>query len=930
MTPIRFPLASPQRALAIALSIFALAGCTGDTPEALLSKAQSALAKEERKTAEIHLKNLLQADPQNRQGRMMLAELHVFARDDRSAAKEWQRALDAGADADVVVPKLLASLHGSSRFTEVHAVADRYPLKTESAQAQALYWRGQALWQERKADQARRLFQEALVLQADHHPSRLALIRMQVYQDPVQARNALDALLEKAPAMADALLLRAEFAVSERNLTLAQELLRKAIAADPRHLQSRVRLITLLAEQRDYKSAEAEYSNLATSAKQAVLTRMMRALLDHRQGRLQQASDGMESVLKGAMDYPPALILATQIALARGEVEKADQYAKRVAELTEQSIPSLRLQAAVALARNEPERALQIARSRIDRGQEDPGLLALAGEASLRRNDFAGAIDLLARATRVDPKDASMRTALGVASLAAGNARAGFTELEQAVALDADSTRADLVLIGQRLQRGEWDAALAAIDRLEQKQPGRALTVNLRGAALLAKGESKAARKSFEEALAREGGFFPAVANLVRLDLNEAKSADALQRLEAFVKAQPRDVNGLLALAQLINAQGAKSEDVTRLLRRAHEAAPTQVDALIALATQLMLDNKATEALPLVQKAVAQNPEDLRLLDLLGTLHLRNKDQQQALEVFARIVRIKPDLAAAHQRLGEVRSAAGDQNGALASFKRAAELDTKNYGARFGMAGALIKDGRKEEALLLARKLQQEQPRSAVGYILEGDLLLANSQPKDAVAAYRRSLTIERSAMGALREFQTLVQIGDLEQADAALKASIAASPDDLVLRSYAGQRALETKQWKIAGEHFERIVKRNPTSVEGQNNLAWALHMQNDPRAETHARAAFQIAPLSGQVADTLGIILLTKGQVDQALDLLRQAALLTPRNPDIRIHLLQALHRAGRQDELRAQSDSWIRDFPGSPRVDEVQALQKRTAGG
>lgn len=921
-TRVSFP--SCRLVLACALSILAFTSCSGDNPEALLRKAQAALLKEDRKTAEIHLKNLLQSDPSNAQGRVMLAELHVRARDERAAAKEWQRALEVGADIEVVLPQWLASLHGAGRFAELLSVAERHPVQTNRARAQVLYWRGQALWQERKIDQARAAFNEAIALNTEHHSARLALIRMQVYQDPQAARKALEALLTQAPDLSDALLLRAEFALSDRDSSLALDLLRRAITADPRNLQARVRLISLLTEQKDYQSAETQYAALAADARQSILTRLMRVLLDHRQGRLQQASDGIDTVLKNAGDYPPALILATQIALARGELEKADQLARRVSELTEGSIPGLRLQAAVALARNEPDKALQIARTRIDRGQEDPGLLALAGEASLRRNDLPGAIDFLARATRIEPKDAGMRTALGVASLAAGNARAGFTELERAVDLETDSSRADLVLIGQRLQRGEWDAALAAIDRLENKEPGKALPVNLRGAALLAKGDVQTARKAFEEALKREGGFFPAVANLVRLDLAEAQSTVARQRLESFVKANPRDVNGVLALAQVMNAQGAKAEEVTRLLRRAHEVAPTQLDALLALANQLVLQNNLPEALPLVQKAVAQHPEDLRLLNLLGTLHLRSQNPQQALEVFDRIVRLKPGLAAAHQRLGEVRSAAGDQTGALASFRRAAELDAKAYDSRFGMASALVKDGRKDEALQLARKLQIDKPQSAVGFILEGDLRLADKQEKEALAAYRRSLAVERTAIGALREFSTLRQMGENDQAARALAASLAASPDDLTLRSYAGQRALERKDWKVAVEHFERITQRNPASAEGQNNLAWALHMQNDPRAEAHARLAFQIAPLSGPIADTLGAILMSKGQIDQALELLRQAVLLAPANADIRVHLLQALQKAGRQEELRAQTDQWIRDFPGSPRTDEVKAIQ------
>jgi len=925
----RLPLRMACIAGAISAALFLIA-CSGGNSEALLAKAQTALDQEDRKSAEIHLKNLLQSDPQHVKGRMLLAQLHVQARDERSAAKEWQRALDAGADVETVLPQLLASLHGSANFTDLIAAADRYPVKTESARAEVLYWRGQALWQDRKPDEAKQRFNEALAVRTDHHPSRLALIRMQVYQDPAAARKALDALLEQSPKMADALLLRAEYAIAERDSPLAEQLLRRAMTSEPRNLQVRVRLITLLAEQKKFKQAEAEYEGLIGTARNSVLTLMMRVLLDYRQDRLKVAADGIDQVIKGAADYVPALILGTQIALSRGELEKADQMARRVSELNEGSVAGLRLQAAVALARNEPDKALQIARSRIDRGQEDPGLLALAGEASLRRNDLPSALDFLSRATRAEPDDASMRTALGVASLAAGNSRTGFTELERAVDLDAASSRADLILIGQRLQRGEWDAALAAIEKLAQKQPDKALPLNLRGAALIAKGDGAAARESFEQALRQEPAFFPAVANLVRMDLNDAKPTEARKRLESFLKANPKEVNALLSLAQLQRAQGAAAEEVTRLIRQAHEAAPTQQEPLIALAIQLNSQDKVSEALPLVQKAVAQNPEDLRLLDLLGSLHLRNKDNQQALEVFSRIVRIKPDMAAAHLRLGEIRSATGDQAGAMASFKRAAELDRRTPAAQFGMASALLKDGKKDEAFRLARKLTQDQPRRATGLILEGDLHAADGQWKEAAAAYRRSLSAERTALGAIREHQALLKLDDSAQADAALKNSLVASPNDLSLRAYAGQKALEARQWKPAAEHFEAVVRRNPGNPDARNNLAWALHMMKDPGAEEHARIAFQLAPLSGPIADTLGAVLLAKGQTQPALDILRQAVTLSPKDADIRLNLIQALAQAGRSNDVRSQAEQWLKEFPASPRAEEVKALQSKATKG
>ncbi|MCX7203474.1 MAG: hypothetical protein NTV17_14750, partial [Burkholderiales bacterium] len=80
------PLAAAMAGLLLSASL--MSACGARSTDALLDQAKTALSKQDIKTAEIHLKNLLQQQPDNPDARIMLAEVHRANRDERSAEKE--------------------------------------------------------------------------------------------------------------------------------------------------------------------------------------------------------------------------------------------------------------------------------------------------------------------------------------------------------------------------------------------------------------------------------------------------------------------------------------------------------------------------------------------------------------------------------------------------------------------------------------------------------------------------------------------------------------------------------------------------------------------------------------------------------------------------------------------------------------------------
>jgi Flp pilus assembly protein TadD len=84
-------------------------------------------------------------------------------------------------------------------------------------------------------------------------------------------------------------------------------------------------------------------------------------------------------------------------------------------------------------------------------------------------------------------------------------------------------------------------------------------------------------------------------------------------------------------------------------------------------------------------------------------------------------------------------------------------------------------------------------------------------------------------------------------------------------------------------------------------NNLAWLYSERDDPRALETAERAHAVAPESGEVADTLGWLLVRKGEMTRAIPLLREAVHRAPGVAEIRYHLAVALARSGEADEAR-----------------------------
>ena len=235
----------------------------------------------------------------------------------------------------------------------------------------------------------------------------------------------------------------------------------------------------------------------------------------------------------------------------------------------------------------------------------------------------------------------------------------------------------------------------------------------------------------------------------------------------------------------------------------------------------------------------------------------------------------------------------------------------------------LLALNRQRDALAVARQVQERQPRLAAGYKLEGDVLMEQKQPQQAVKLYERALEISKIGPLQVQLYRALQASGQAPEADARMAAWLKEHPEDVPTRVYLAGTRLAAGQYRAAIEHYQHIVAREPGNVAALNDLAWAYQQEKDARAQATAEQALKLAPANPVVLDTLGWIVLQQGDVKRGTALLRQAAGLAPNVPDIQYHLGVALLKSGDRGGARKLLELLLAANKAFPQRAEAQAL-------
>jgi tetratricopeptide (TPR) repeat protein len=281
-----------------------------------------------------------------------------------------------------------------------------------------------------------------------------------------------------------------------------------------------------------------------------------------------------------------------------------------------------------------------------------------------------------------------------------------------------------------------------------------------RGEALLQQGKAREAHAAFKEAVSSEPKNAAALAALGLTTLQIDRDVDrAVDLLERSVELDPKNARAHLYLGSAYGEKAQRGSIFTAMrvagkvkdeFARAVELDPSWVDARMGLlqfyllapgiaggsvdkareqaeaigrldaargflAQATIAQHESEDPLPLLEKAVRAAGADVKtalpVRNQLGYALLRVKRVDEAIENFRAAVAMAPDRANPHDSLGDGLAAKGDLDAALASYRRALEIDPAFSSAWYGTAEIAEKKGQKADARRAWSKFLELTPK---------------------------------------------------------------------------------------------------------------------------------------------------------------------------------------------------------------------------
>ncbi len=900
-----------------------LSACGGDNPETMLASAKDYLAKNDSKAAVIQLKNALQSKPDLAEARFLLGKALLEEGNATAAEVELRKAADLKYPADQLIPLQARTLLVLGQTKKVVDDLAKTPLSSPEGKADLQTSVGRAYLALGKPDAALTAFNAALVALPNYGPAVFGQARIKAAsRDLPGALVLIDSVLEKNPKSYEAMQFKGDLLAVQGNSKASTEVYVKLLESRPDYLPAHASLVSRYLESGNMEAASKQFESMKKLAPAHPQTTYIQAELLYRQKKFNEAREPIQQHLRATPDSIQGQQLAGAIEYELKSYATAEKFLLAVLPKTPEIGLARRVLIASYLRSGQPDKALAALQPILDKIGNNSNLLALAGEVYMQNGDADKAGSYFTKAAALDPENKGKQTSVALSHLAKGETETAYRELEKIASTDS-GVRADMALIASQLRNRKFDQALQSIAGVEKKQPENPLVDNLRGTALLGKGNVPAARQSFEKALSKNPAYFPAAASLARLDMAEKKPEDARKRFENVVAKDPKNTQAWLALAELQARSGAKAEDVAALISKAVAANPVDVPARLALINLYLGVNEPKKAESAAQDALGALPDNPAILDAEGRAQQAAGNFNQALSTYGKLAALMPTSQQPHLRIAEIHLAAKNKDAAMQSLRKALAVKPDSIEAQRGMMMLDLDAGRTDDAIATARKIQKQHPKNAAGYLLEGDAYALGKSWKEAVNAYRNGIRQTGSDELAIKIFAVLSAQNVAGESEKFADSWLKEHPKDDRFRLFIAESATARKDYSLASKHYRIMLESQPNNPIIMNNLAWVMAQSKDPKAIELAEKAYKLAPDQPSIADTLGTLLVSKGEIDRGLDLMKKANTLAPKDPAIKLNLAKALIKAGKNADAKKELDELAALGEKYPANKEVQEL-------
>lgn len=737
---------------------------------------------------------------------------------------------------------------------------------------------------------------------------------------------------------------------------------RNALRLDERHVPSRLAIARIYEAQGEMRAAAANYRIVTEIDRTNPEAPLQLGMLMLAGGALEDAAALSETALALVPENPDAMALRAAVLFRQGNREQAVEAARAVLAIEPHHVMATSMLIADRRDRGDSAEALRMANNLLAAVPTEPTINLIKLQLLQDMQDEPAFVAHLESLAAMFPDRPQFKQALAQWYARSGNIERAEALLRDLANQNTDDTEASLTLVrfilnarGIEDARAEMQARIAAAESPRARARLRIATAELD----YRFDRQDAARATLAEVIEAGEEVDAARLMLASMARSEGRNDDARALADTILAHDPDNVDALsfraelliqhddprAAIADIRHALGLAPQEARLMMleataherlgnldlageRLASAARTSGFEPSIALAYANFLRGRnqlsATESV--LTETARRHPTDRNVLISLADLYIATQNWVGAEQVAATLGRIEGSSVLSSQ----VRAAALSQQGRFdesIALLRDVEQNDQTDATLVALVRDYLRNNELEQAKGLLDQAIERDPENIRARVMRASLFYAEGQTERAEEALRDVIMIAPTdQVGYLAMSAHYRRLGEPGKAMEVLEVALQRVTQDAMIRQSIAELSEFKGDFDRAIAEYALLYERNPNSLLVANNYASLLaeHRENDPAAiATAARVAQRLrASTMPELKDTYGWISFLKGDAEEAIRFLRDAAEQRPNNALIRYHHGRVLAHLGQHDMARTELETALAIDPGFAKASSARA--------
>ncbi|MGB1110584.1 MAG: XrtA/PEP-CTERM system TPR-repeat protein PrsT [Gammaproteobacteria bacterium] len=742
--------------------------------EVALGLARLALLDKDYDTADKFAQQAIARDSKRADGWLVRGEVSRLKGDHGKAALSFDKALNAE-------PGNLAAMLG--RATAYIALGKakiaeqdiETVLKHQPNHPMALFLQALGQFQGQNLQGAEDSLLQVLRLVPNHAPSNFLAGTVYFQTERLElAVEHLERYLKAVPGQIQATKLLAAAKLKLKEPDDAEALLRRVVAANPEDAQAQALLGTASLMRKDFDAGTEALEKAVELAPELAAMRAQLALGRLASGKVDAAIDD----LKAAVDMGSGMVQADVLLVmalvnkkayddAMAAVEKMilrnpkdplaqnlkgavlqakeDSTAARAAfqralDMDPDFVPAALNLASLDLADGKAAEAEKDLNALNQRLPDNIQVMMMLSRIRATEKDEAGAMNWVKKAYDAQPTAVEPASVLIQGHLARGEADQALPIARRLVEANAESVPAGRLFAVSLARNKQWDQSIDEWRRLADLSSESPEPWNEIGAIQIQQGNYREAEDAIDRALRKNDKFLPALLNRMELARRQQDDGAAREVISSVKRNYPKLAVGF----ELEGGFEERKGDFAKAAEAYAKAFGIQPNALLAVKrfNALKKSGETAKARGLLADWLKQNPEDVKVREILAVAYHEEGDMKQAASQYEEIAKVQPENVVVLNNLAWMFHEQGDKR-AEDYARRAYKLADKRPEVVDTLGVILLKVDKPQEAVDLLERAVTLAPKRPDMRFHFAQALAAAGREQDAVLQLKRVVADE-------------------------------------------------------------------------------------------------------------------------------------------------------------------------------------------